>query len=143
MRGCIAGGCRVVVPLFCRLMLVVSWLIPLAATGCHRAVDSAQGVSVYQEIAPQPVRTGRITTTVRLEDAAEKPVTHAAIMVEADMAHPGMSPVFSAANEVAPGKYRADIDLNMRGDWVVLLHIRLADGRKIERQMDVKGVRAN
>ena len=31
----------------------------------------------------------------------------------------------------------------MGGDWVVLLHIRLADGRKIERQMDVKGVESN
>jgi hypothetical protein len=28
----------------------------------------------------------------------------------------------------------------MGGDWVVLLHITLADGRRIERQWNVKGV---
>jgi hypothetical protein len=31
----------------------------------------------------------------------------------------------------------------MGGDWVVLFHITLSDGRKVERQMDVKGVESN
>jgi YtkA-like len=64
-------------------------------------------------------------------------------MVEVDMSHPGMSPVFAEATETAPGSYRANIDFSMGGDWVVLLHIKLADGRKIERQVDVRGVRSN
>jgi hypothetical protein len=64
-------------------------------------------------------------------------------MVEADMSHPGMSPVFAEAKETAPGSYRTTVDFNMGGDWVVLLHIKLADGRKIERQVDVKGVQPN
>jgi len=59
------------------------------------------------------------------------------------MSHPGMSPVFAQANEIAPGNYSAPINFNMGGDWVVLLHIKLADGRKIERQVDVKGVQSN
>jgi len=29
----------------------------------------------------------------------------------------------------------------MAGDWVVLLHITLPDGRQLERRFDVKGVR--
>ncbi len=59
------------------------------------------------------------------------------------MSHPGMGPVFGKANETSPGSYRTQIDFNMGGDWIVLLHIKLADGRKIERQMDVRGVRSN
>jgi hypothetical protein len=31
----------------------------------------------------------------------------------------------------------------MAGAWAVLLHITLPDGTKLERQMEVKGVRAN
>jgi hypothetical protein len=59
------------------------------------------------------------------------------------MSHPGMSPVFATAAETAPGTYTAQIDFNMAGDWVVLSHILLPDGRKIERQIDVNGVESN
>ena len=45
--------------------------------------------------------------------------------------------------ETSPGSYRATLDFTMGGDWVVLFHITLSDGRKIERQMDVKGVASN
>jgi hypothetical protein len=31
----------------------------------------------------------------------------------------------------------------MGGDWVVLVHAALPDGRQVERQFDVKGVRAD
>jgi len=58
------------------------------------------------------------------------------------MAHPGMAPVFSDAREMAPGNYESSLNFNMGGDWVVLLHITLADGRKIEKQIDVKGVQS-
>jgi YtkA-like len=115
----------------------------IAATACHRVVDAAPGISAKEEITPQPVRVGPATVSIELADQSQKPVAHAAIMVEADMSHPGMSPVFADAKEIGPGSYRAPIEFNMGGDWVLLLHIKLADGRKIERQMDVKGVRTN
>ncbi len=58
------------------------------------------------------------------------------------MSHPGMSPVFAESKEVASGRYRADVDFAMPGDWVVLLHIKLPGGETVERQIDVKDVRA-
>lgn len=54
------------------------------------------------------------------------------------MAHPGMAPVFGDAKEIEPGRYEASLDLGMMGTWAVLLHVRLADGEKIERQMDIE-----
>lgn len=96
-----------------------------------------------RKITPQPVRVGPATVTVQLADAAKKPVSRATIKVEADMSHPGMSPVFGEAEETTPGSYQAHLDLNMGGDWVVLLHIKLPDARKIERQMDVRVVPSN
>jgi hypothetical protein len=66
----------------------------------------------------------------------------ARIELEGDMSHPGMAPVFGAATEGAEGRYSGRLDLPMGGDWVILMHVTLAGGQKIERQIDLKGVRA-
>ncbi len=130
-------------PPFWRVFFAFACLIALAAAACRRSTDAAHDISIREEITPQPVHVGEATVAVQLADGMANPVTQAAIMVEADMAHPGMSPVFQAANETAPGSYQAKITFTMGGDWVLLLHIKLADGSKIERQMDVRGVRSN
>lgn len=112
--------------------------------GCHKpsdkSSDGALDISIEESIAPQPVRSGDETVSIRLADASGHPLSHARIQVEGDMDHPGMAPVFSDAEESAPGSYHAPLTFTMGGDWVVLLHITLADGRRIERQWDVKGV---
>jgi hypothetical protein len=71
-----------------------------------------------------------------------KPVSGARIQLEGNMTHAGMTPVFAEAKEAEPGRYHATLEFTMAGDWVVLVHAALPDGRKIERQFDVKGVRA-
>ena len=109
---------------------------------CRSKTPTARDISVREEIAPIPVREGIASITIHLAKAQGEPVSSAHVSVEGDMAHPGMAPVFSDAAESSPGTYQAPINLNMPGDWVVLLHIRLADGRRIERQIDVKGVTA-
>jgi hypothetical protein len=126
--------------------LIKGWLlcaVILAGAGCQRSSGPEPEIRVDWKITPQPVRVGPVTVTVQLEDAAKKPVSRVTIKVEADMSHPGMSPVFGEAEETTPGSYKAHLDLNMGGDWVVLLHIKLPDARKIERQMDVRVVPSN
>ena len=137
------GGRLLAVPHFCRAFFVMAWVTTLAATACHRGADPAPEITVREQITPRPARVGPASVSIQLADAARGPVTDAAIMVEADMSHPGMSPVFAQASELTPGSYRASVNFNMGGDWILLLHIRLADGRKIERQLDVRGVRSN
>lgn len=56
------------------------------------------------------------------------------------MSHPGMTPVFAAATEIEPGRYRANLELSMAGDWHVAVRGTLRDGRKFERQFEIKGV---
>jgi YtkA-like len=87
-----------------------------------------------------PPRVGPAILTIQLADAAQKPIPHATLEVEADMSHPGMAPVFAAVEETTPGNYQAHLSFTMAGDWVVLLRITLPDGQKIERQVDVKSV---
>jgi len=54
--------------------------------------------------------------------------------LEGNMSHAGMTPVFVDAAEVEPGRYRANMELSMAGDWIVLVHLTLPDGAKVERQ---------
>lgn len=58
------------------------------------------------------------------------------------MSHPGMAPVFADAREIEPGRYRAVMELSMAGDWYVVAHVNLPDGRKLEQQFEIKGVTA-
>jgi hypothetical protein len=95
------------------------------------------------EISPAPARVGVATITFKLADAGGKPITGARIAVEADMSHAGMSPVFADAKEEQPGRYQTHLQFQMAGDWVVLLHITLPGGKKLERQIEVNGVRPN
>ena len=64
------------------------------------------------------------------------------IVEEGNMSHPGMSPFFAEAKEVSSGRYQAQLQFWMAGDWELMLHIKLPGGQTIEGQVDVKGVRA-
>jgi hypothetical protein len=70
-----------------------------------------------------------------------KDVSGSQIQVELNMAHPGMAPKFSNAREATPGHSSTDLDLDMAGDWVVVLHVRLANGQRVERQFALNGVK--
>jgi YtkA-like len=127
----------------CNTLLLALLLVVSVNVGCRRSATSVSGITVREQISPQPVRTGPATVAIQLADQKTQPIPHAAITIEGDMSHPGMAPTFSKAEEIAPGKYQARLDFNMGGDWAVLLHIQLANGQKIERQIDVRGVQAN
>lgn len=99
---------------------------------------------VEHEISPQTPKVGSNTFSLKLTDAASaKPLSGARVRLEGNMTHAGMAPVFADAAEVEPGRYRATLELTMSGDWVVLVHAALADGRQVERQLELKGVRAD
>ncbi len=118
-------------------------LLFFVASGCRPAAHDEDGISIEQTIAPQPARVGTETISFRLTDASHQPVSGAHVQVEGDMSHPGMAPVFADATEVSPGSYTAQLPFTMGGDWVVLFHITLSNGRKVERQIGVKGVESN
>jgi hypothetical protein len=139
MGDCIWFDGRRLFPL-ARLPWIIALTIVLPIAGCRSSGRPVSGVTVKLSILPQPVKVGPVTVKVQLADASRKPVIGANIQVEGDMSHPGMSPVFAGAIESNSGDYRAYLDFPMAGDWLILLHIRLADGRKLERQFRVSGV---
>lgn len=113
----------------------------LLTVSCSKPVEPPPDVTIKHEISPQPFRIGLATVALTLKDATAKPMTGVRIKVEADMTHAGMEPTFAEAKETGQGRYEAVVAFRMAGDWVILLHLTLPDGKKLERQFDVPGVR--
>ncbi|MGA2136458.1 MAG: FixH family protein [Bryobacteraceae bacterium] len=109
--------------------------------GCRKPAESSPAILIEHEVAPWPARIGTATITLIMWDAKGRAVRNARIALEADMSHPGMRPEFGETREIAPGRYQGRVAFTMAGDWVVLMRVTLPGGQKLERQMDVNGVR--
>lgn len=118
------------------LVALCVWLA--LAQGCRN--EPASDLTLAHEVSPNPPRVGPVTITLRLTDTAGRQVDGARITLEANMSHAGMVPVFADARETEPGRYQSTMELSMAGDWFILVHVTLKDGRKLERQFDIKGV---
>ena len=123
------------------MLLVAALCAGAVLVGCREGAEAHPGVSVAHEIAPQPPGVGPATVTLRVTDAAGRAVTGTRVKVEGNMSHAGMAPVFAEAGEVAPGRYQAHLEFTMGGDWLLLIDLTLPDGRRLQRQVEVKGVR--
>jgi hypothetical protein len=119
-------------------LLLAACSLLLAA--CSRGGVDLPDIGVELEIEPQPVRVGMATATVTLTDAAGQTIQAADVELEGNMSHAGMVPVFASAEEVAPGKYQAQLEFTMGGDWFIVVRAALPDGRSLERTFNVPGV---
>src|SRR5262249_8839365 len=113
----------------------------LVLAGCFPSAGSSSGIAIWPDISPQPVRVGTATISLRITDAAGQAVTGAQVKLEGNMSHAGMGPASADAKELEPGRYQGSLELSMAGDWTILVHLTLADGQKLERQFEIKGVR--
>jgi len=120
---------------FCLATVALAW-------GCNKQSAGA-AVVIKSQVASVPAHVGPATIAVQLSDPKGQPVSGAQVSLEGDMSHAGMGPTFGQTKEVSPGHYEGSLQFSMAGDWVVLTHVILADGRKFEQQMDVKNVQTN
>lgn len=118
------------------------FIVLSVVAGCNRRASNSSSLALSWTVSPEPVRVGHTEFTLSVKQRASSPSTGARIRLEADMAHPGMAPVFGDTKEIAPGTYRGELDLTMPGDWVVLAHGNLSNGEKFERQIELNGVGA-
>jgi len=110
----------------------------LALASCRHAT-SPDGVSITCDVTPKPVLVGTVTVHVKVKDGPNS-INNAEVELEGDMSHPGMAPAFGNAKGLGSGEYEGPLHLNMPGDWVVLVHVKLPDGRKLEREIPLHGV---
>ena len=109
--------------------------------GCkHQNAATTQNLTVSYEVSPLPARVGDVTITITMKDGSNEPIAGARIKLEGNMSHAGMAPVFADATEIGPGQYRTKMNLSMAGDWYVLVHLTLADGRELEQEFEIKEV---
>jgi hypothetical protein len=123
---------------------VLLFLALSLTSGCQQKTDEAADVTVDLRVEPSPPKVGKAQLTLDVRDDG-KPVEGATLKLEGNMAHAGMKPVFADAKEdkEKPGRYRAELDFTMGGDWFVLVTGKLADGRTLNKKIDVKRVKAN
>lgn len=127
--------------MFLKRSLVFALCVCVALlSGCRQQKDSAPDLTLAHEISPQPPRVGQVAIALRLMDASGKPLTGAVMKLEGNMSHAGMVPVFADAQETEPGRYLGTLEFSMAGDWYVVVTGTLPNGRKFERQLEVKGV---
>jgi hypothetical protein len=100
-------------------------------------------INVSLTLDPNPPQVGQIMVTVTLTDAKAQPISAAKVELEGNMSHAGMAPVIAQATEVGSGSYAAALEFGMAGDWFVLVRASLPDGRKLEHQVNVPGVKGN
>lgn len=111
------------------------------AAGCRKAAQASPDIVIEHEIAPWPPRFGPAVITLTLSERGGRAVRGAQVSLEADMSHAGMRPEFAPAREIAVGRYQGGLNFTMAGDWVIIARVTLPGGQKLERQMEVHGVR--
>lgn len=118
-------------------------LLCLTMAGCRPPAADAAEIALAWTVAPDPPAVGAARLSLTLsERATGQPVEGARVRLAANMTHPGMKPVLATAREVRPGRYEAPLALSMAGDWFLLVEARLRDGRTLDRQVDLPGVRS-
>jgi hypothetical protein len=120
------------------LVALCIWLA--LVQGCRQQSGASTNLTLAYEVSPLPARVGDVTITVRMTDSSGKAVAGARVSLEGNMSHPGMAPAFAEAKEIAPGRYQSVMKLSMAGDWYVLVHVTLPDGRELDQQFEIKEV---
>jgi hypothetical protein len=86
---------------------------------------------------------GGVRLELALTDGAGAPVAGATVRVEGNMNHAGMVPEITDAKVVGPpeeGRYVAELELSMGGDWFFVVTAMTEDGRRLEHVVEVPGV---
>jgi len=110
----------------------------LALLGACAPEVGELGVELEFEPAPPAVGTSRIELV--LTDPEGALLQGARVHVEGNMNHAGMTPSLAAAEELGGGRYAAELEFTMGGDWFLVVTAVTEDGRRYEKVVDVPGV---
>ncbi|GAB4513165.1 MAG: hypothetical protein Kow0047_24720 [Anaerolineae bacterium] len=114
------------------------WVIALAILASC-TTPAASPIDAAFRLSPARPVVGPLHVEVTLSERGT-PVLGADVELEATMSHAGMVPIFARMQELGDGRYAAEIDLTMAGDWILITRARLPDGRQVEHHFDVRGV---
>ena len=103
----------------------------LLAVACRQAplADEAPEVALTLTADPAPAVVGPLRFDLTLLDGDGAPIDGATVTLRGDMSHAGMEPVLATAAAQGQGRYSADFEWTMAGDWIVTVQAALPDGR--------------
>jgi hypothetical protein len=126
-------------------VLLVGLGAALAVPGCGDVTVSevrpAPSIDLTWTLRPQPPVVGPATLSVSLASKGA-PIDGATVSIVGLMTHPGMAPLPVRTMPRGGGLYDGVFSFTMAGDWALLVSVRLADGGRLDRRIDVPGVRA-
>jgi hypothetical protein len=99
--------------------------------------QSFGGLRIESHVDPNPAGIGPAAIRIELFDRRNNSVSDARVTVEADMAHPGMKPVFAEAKPVSGNTFEAKLDFEMPGDWTILITATHPNGIRVEQQQSL------
>lgn len=114
-------------------------LTAIVSAGCRQAVPD-QTIKLACAFSPNPPHLGPTQVRVTLTGQDNKPLTHASVNLEGDMAHAGMVPTFGKTSEVSEGVYQGSIDFTMAGDWDIIVDIFSPGGGSVQKVTRVRVV---
>jgi hypothetical protein len=121
------------------LLLLAAAGFTLALAGCRGdGAGELAGVRLDVATAPTPPVTGPSRIVLTLSEGGER-VEGATVRLEGTMTHAGMVPVVRDASPEGGGRYRVDdFEFTMGGDWILLAHVTLPDGRTGTLERDLR-----
>jgi Cu(I)/Ag(I) efflux system membrane fusion protein len=97
-------------------------------------------LEVAIDIEPRKAQVGENRLLIEVRDAGGNPVTDVKINSYAEMPAMGAMPTMRAPvdlEEVAPGRFEGEMNLSMRGEWPLTVHIEEPKGGKQRLQFDL------
>lgn len=130
-------------PRWCALLIVLTAMLPIPMLAACRTSTAADfgATDVTLTVSPEKPAVGPATLQFKLSDRDGRAVGGATVRVEGTMTHAGMEPVKVTGQADNNGQYTApDFRFTMAGDWLVMAHVTLVDGRTSQRTLRINGV---
>lgn len=141
-QGDAAGRPRSLLQCRSLIWLVFASALLVTAAGCRPQGADTSGIEMALTLEPSPPVVGDANVALNVTDAKGEPVQGAEVKIEGNMNHAGMKPSFADLNETEPGNYAGTLEFTMGGDWFILVTATTAEGERVERKIDVPGVKS-
>ena len=121
-------------------LVIVALAAVLLLPACQRQsqqADQAAEIELTMQTEASPT-VGPAEILLSFTDPAGEPVELRDLELRGDMTHPGIVPVIVEPERVAAGRYQANLEWTMAGDWQLTIQGQLEDGRELKRTIDLR-----
>lgn len=114
-------------------------ILLVTVVGCGPQIQTAAeaGINIELEVMGEQLSVGETTLTVKVTDSSGAAINDAALNIQGDMTHAGMTPVIRDVADGEDGLYTVPFEWTMGGDWIVTVLAVLNDGTEVEENFNL------